>query len=54
VCLDTTHTHTHTHTHTQVFVPCGHKAFCKRCAKGLKECPLCKSKVSRVQTIFHV
>jgi hypothetical protein len=38
----------------QVLVPCGHKAFCKRCGKGLKECPLCKVKVHRVQTIFHV
>jgi len=38
----------------QVLVPCGHKAFCKRCAKGLKECLICNAKVTRVQTIFHV
>jgi hypothetical protein len=37
-----------------IFVPCGHKALCKRCAKGLKECLICKRKVTRVQTVFHV
>ena len=37
-----------------ILVPCGHKALCKRCAKGLKECLICKRKVTRVQTVFHV
>ena len=37
-----------------VLVPCGHKALCKRCAHGLKACFICKAKVTRVQTVFHV
>ena len=37
-----------------VLVPCGHKAYCKRCARALRECPICKAKIARVQTVFHV
>ena len=32
--------------------PCGHTTFCKSCSDTLKTCPLCRSKVAQVLTIF--
>ncbi|XP_074652047.1 E3 ubiquitin-protein ligase XIAP-like [Tubulanus polymorphus] len=35
-----------------VFIPCGHLMSCQVCAKTLKNCPMCRRKISRVQKVF--
>ncbi|GAB1606786.1 E3 ubiquitin-protein ligase MYLIP-like [Argonauta hians] len=37
---------------TTVLCPCGHLVCCKDCAPCIKECPLCREKISQVQKIY--
>ena len=29
--------------------PCGHTAFCKACITGLRECPLCRTRIDKIR-----
>ena len=35
-----------------LFLPCGHLCSCGRCAKKLRECPVCKKRIRILQKIF--
>lgn len=35
-----------------VLCPCGHMTCCQSCANRLEECPLCRTEIQKIQTIF--
>lgn len=35
-----------------VFIPCGHMLFCRGCAHRVRACPLCKSDILLIQTVY--
>jgi len=35
-----------------VFIPCGHLVCCSDCSKKVENCPLCRSDISQVQSVF--
>jgi len=37
-----------------VLVPCGHFGFCDDCAVELRQCPICRVKITRRQKLFVV
>jgi len=36
-----------------VFVPCGHNCVCHECGEGLRDCPLCRTKITQKVKTFN-